>query len=959
MAINTQKLLPSSNSGALTKSSLSSSIVKSPIKEDLQQNRGNSLLNDIEIKVIEIDKILKGSVIYERKKLEQEKKENEEKKRRKREEKLEEKPVKDQEKKSKINLPRIGFLDRIKNFVGNAIIGYFAIRLLDHLPKLKGIVTTIFKITDFVIDLGGKLLNGLVTFIDWGYKAYDATRGFLKNLGGENFAKVFDSFNGAIGTLVEAAIIAALAFGDLGGGDGGGRPGRGGGYRNGVGTGQYNGFNTRTTRSGILLSRTGDALRAQRGDYSTSGYIKSEKDIMKRYFQKYGRDAFVQRFGQEGLERLPGGMARSGLTKFARRAFVGALGKGGAKAILGTVRPLLKRLPIIGALIDFGLSVALGEDPGRAAFKAIGAGLLGSVGTAVGSLAFGFGGIVGGILGSIGGDAVGGALYDVFFGNKKPQQKTVKAAGGGIIRTDQNGLTRGNKVSTGARRKITGITQKGKYKREIPKKPERTRIKGDKDDPIKKVGEELDKTKYFGPILAISSKIINEEKPTAKDYENAGLGINLLISKGIEEGQLKGGVVAAFAGGGLVNEEFLSAAERGSSISNWVAKTFQGEIESNAQKTLRLIKERRKMKEKEREQYEQSTSTTPAITGPVPGGQLTMEQLVGLAKGAGFNDSEAVTMAAIAMAESGGNSNAKNFKPPDKSYGLWQINMIGPLGPARMQEFGLQREDQLFDPLTNAKAAYSIRKSEGLSAWTVYKTGKYKNHLLAAQKAKNAPPLRSSPTPTIPGSSNGSKIAGELGRFMKQKGVVPGSIHRHPEHPPYSLTSGHSPGSLHYQGRAIDLGANDYEQGPVLNAVKEFNRIKGVTPVQLLHAGNDPSGDHNDHIHVAYGQGGFVRGMHKALIGERGVEFVLDTDTTRALEENFPGFLKDLNSANYQGAIQVLRNYADYEDVGGGSEIVMIPVPVSTPLPINSVSDVSIPSEERKSNPFKQLYVGG
>jgi hypothetical protein len=80
--------------------------------------------------------------------------------------------------------------------------------------------------------------------------------------------------------------------------------------------------------------------------------------------------------------------------------------------------------------------VALGEDPGRAAFKAIGAGLLGTVGTAIGSLAFGFGGIVGGILGSIGGDALGGALYDTFFGGKKPQQKgkVQGRAGGGITR---------------------------------------------------------------------------------------------------------------------------------------------------------------------------------------------------------------------------------------------------------------------------------------------------------------------------------------------------------------------------------------------------------------------------------------------------------------------------------------------------------------------------------------------
>jgi hypothetical protein len=39
------------------------------------------------------------------------------------------------------------------------------------------------------------------------------------------------------------------------------------------------------------------------------------------------------------------------------------LGRSGKTLILKTVKPFLKRLPIIGALIDFGLSVALGEDP--------------------------------------------------------------------------------------------------------------------------------------------------------------------------------------------------------------------------------------------------------------------------------------------------------------------------------------------------------------------------------------------------------------------------------------------------------------------------------------------------------------------------------------------------------------------------------------------------------------------
>ena len=33
---------------------------------------------------------------------------------------------------------------------------------------------------EFMIDLGGNILDKVVTFIDWGYKAIDATRGFMK-----------------------------------------------------------------------------------------------------------------------------------------------------------------------------------------------------------------------------------------------------------------------------------------------------------------------------------------------------------------------------------------------------------------------------------------------------------------------------------------------------------------------------------------------------------------------------------------------------------------------------------------------------------------------------------------------------------------------------------------------------------------------------------------------------------
>jgi len=121
--------------------------------------------------------------------------------------------------------------------------------------------------------------------------------------------------------------------------------------------------------------------------------------------------------------------------------------------------------------------------------------------------------------------------------------------------------------------------------------------------------------------------------------------------------------------------------------------------------------------------------------GSVPGGSISIQKLVSLAKQAGFNDKDAATMAAIAMAESGGNSKAHNKVPPDNSYGLWQINMIGALGPERRKEYGIESNDQLFDPATNARAAKKVYQSQGFGAWTVYKTGAYKNYLKAAQQA--------------------------------------------------------------------------------------------------------------------------------------------------------------------------------------------------------------------------------
>jgi len=124
--------------------------------------------------------------------------------------------------------------------------------------------------------------------------------------------------------------------------------------------------------------------------------------------------------------------------------------------------------------------------------------------------------------------------------------------------------------------------------------------------------------------------------------------------------------------------------------------------------------------------------------------RLTTLQLYDLARGAGFPRDTAVKMVAIALRESAGDPRAHNGVPPDDSYGLWQINMLGKLGPARLKLFGISTAADLFDPATNARAAYILwgGNDNNLNvAWAINKNGvvpwkdRYEANLPAAMAA--------------------------------------------------------------------------------------------------------------------------------------------------------------------------------------------------------------------------------
>ena len=145
---------------------------------------------------------------------------------------------------------------------------------------------------------------------------------------------------------------------------------------------------------------------------------------------------------------------------------------------------------------------------------------------------------------------------------------------------------------------------------------------------------------------------------------------------------------------------------------------------------------------------------------------LNIGQLVQLAREAGFPEQEVPIMAAIGMAESGGRAQAHNpnRSTGDNSYGLFQINMIDKLGEERRRQFGLSRNEDLFDPRDNTKVARAIRDSQGLDAWSVHRSGAYKQYLAAAQAAARGGSAQPS-APSAPASSD-KKGADWLSAFL-------------------------------------------------------------------------------------------------------------------------------------------------------------------------------------------------
>lgn len=140
---------------------------------------------------------------------------------------------------------------------------------------------------------------------------------------------------------------------------------------------------------------------------------------------------------------------------------------------------------------------------------------------------------------------------------------------------------------------------------------------------------------------------------------------------------------------------------------------------------------------------------------PLAGKQLSYLETARLAHKAGVPLGEKLAIAvAVAEWESRRHAGAWNFntKTKDKSYGIWQINMLGALKADRLKRYGLKDAEELYKPEVNARIMADMSKNgENWKPWGAYKNGNFKKSLADARKAvaQLEAELKKAPVPVV------------------------------------------------------------------------------------------------------------------------------------------------------------------------------------------------------------------
>ena len=547
-----ETLIPSARiERTVTSSPLTSLIPPSPTSGRTEK------LNIIDNKLTTIIDILKESLTLEKKAEKSRLKKQQMQRRSARENKLEAKVSDESGEDRSISLPGKDLFSGIKEFFLKILGAYLVVKFADQLPKLVSLYTTLVKVGAWIFDWSGRLLEGLVTIVDWGYKAYDWTKGQVKDIFGDKAAEDFDKLSSNLNKVLNAAIIAAMAA------------------------------------SNIKIDKPVKVIKP-------TAPKPSKPSVSKRIASKPFKPKPTKALSPFALEQ-----ARKATTSKLVSPTVSSTARPGAlKVLKNAMKPFkgaIKRIPVIGTLIDFALNYFIFKEPlGRAAFKAIGAGLLTAIGTAAG-------GPLGMIIGGMAGDYLGGIVYDAIFTNKrgeikKPIRAHFRKGPKGNSAYDAAMIEYESKVARNIPKlNDGGIVKKQKSNIEVRPNPSDYEKGKQTISPIKINDPKLDKVygkqinafndvDYFGPILATAAKMSAGENLVSSDFDSIGAGINNLMLQGFKDKLFERNLAIAMNEGGVVSADTLSDQQQASDkFSNWVSKKYESGYRKNIAKINQSI----------------------------------------------------------------------------------------------------------------------------------------------------------------------------------------------------------------------------------------------------------------------------------------------------------------------------------------------------------------------------------
>jgi len=321
----------------------------------------------------------------------------------------------------KFKIPKIGFLQGIFGFITKFIFGIAIMKLIEiaDSPLVKGIFAAVkgagkvIKALDsfFGISSGASaLLDGLISFVDFGYKIVDGMEKIVTNIFGEEGAEKFRIFMENLKTLINSFVIFQIIKGKF------------------------------AEKISLVIKNTFRFIKnfarraiANLGRLVGPGVRKGVKGILSK-----GKGLLSKGAGKVG------GFASKIFGKAAK--FVSPALKGALPAVKG----FAKRIPILGPIIVGIVSLMSGEPAAQALFKAGGAALGGALGTFI-PIPF-LGTLIGETIGVFVGDllfelimgggieAVGQKLKDTFMTIFKGGKAVVQFIGGGIKRFVDNVL---------------------------------------------------------------------------------------------------------------------------------------------------------------------------------------------------------------------------------------------------------------------------------------------------------------------------------------------------------------------------------------------------------------------------------------------------------------------------------------------------------------------------------------